>query len=224
MSDQDTRCGCSSWYPARLQRYAKVKNFLVIFITVQLFRGAFQGYYLGVISTIERRFELSSQAMGMLLSYNDMGHIVVVVLIAYYGGRRRKPLFMGSGMIIVGLSLVLFAMPHFVFSAIMELRHGHAIIKSPGDNDNTTTIATTLCQAYPEAIPTVMGTSVECREHGPKNFAYVIFVISEILNGAGGAGFYSLGLAYLDDNVQKEKAPVYLGRYYFSNLVACSHI
>lgn len=41
-----------------------------------------------------------------------------------------------------------------------------------------------------------------------------IFLVAQLLHGAGAAPFYTLGVTYLDENVSKKMSSVYLGIYY----------
>lgn len=39
-----------------------------------------------------------------------------------------------------------------------------------------------------------------------------IFLIAQLLHGAGSAPFYTLGVTYLDENVSKKMSSVYVGK------------
>lgn len=39
-----------------------------------------------------------------------------------------------------------------------------------------------------------------------------IFLVAQLLHGAGAAPFYTLGVTYLDENVSKKMSSVYLGK------------
>lgn len=45
-------------------------------------------------------------------------------------------------------------------------------------------------------------------------FSVIILLISSTVLGIGSSTYWSLGVAYLDDNVRKNKMPVVLGKYF----------
>jgi hypothetical protein len=44
-------------------------------------------YYNGTISTMEKRFKISSRNMGFIATGNDITSFFISTLIAYYGGK-----------------------------------------------------------------------------------------------------------------------------------------
>ena len=51
------------------------------------FTGMSNSYFSSVIPSIERRFNLSSKMMGLILSVNDVGHVLVALIVGHFGGR-----------------------------------------------------------------------------------------------------------------------------------------
>lgn len=43
----------------------------------------------------------------------------------------------------------------------------------------------------------------------------MIFLVAQLLHGAGAAPFYTLGVTYLDENVSKKMSSVYLGKLFY---------
>jgi Organic Anion Transporter Polypeptide (OATP) family len=66
---------------------------------------------------------------------------------------------------------------------------------------NSTTLQTYLCLANSSSIPTTATTGYPL---GPQ----VIFFVGCFIGAAGAVLFCNLGIAYLDDNVHKNKAPM----------------
>jgi hypothetical protein len=51
------------------------------------------------------------------------------------------------------------------------------------------------------------GTAVEC-DDASGNFApQVILFVAQLISGVGGSLIWTLGAAYMDDNIQKDKTP-----------------
>ena len=71
-------------------------------------------YTSSVLPSIEKRFGFSSKTMGIILSVNDVGIIVMALITAHFAGHHRpRGLFLGSSL--CGFALLLHALPEAVF-------------------------------------------------------------------------------------------------------------
>ena len=52
--------------------------------------------------------------MGMVTSANDIAAMIVVLLISYIGGSRKKPVFCAWGVFTMGVGFFIFMLPHFI--------------------------------------------------------------------------------------------------------------
>lgn len=70
-----------------------------------------------------------------------------------------------------------------------------------------------LCFSHPEE---------NCGEDGGGGGAYmgaiILFFCSQFFVGIAVSIFYSIGVTYLDDNINKKAYPVYCGKFLFSQL------
>lgn len=55
------------------------------------------------LSTIQRRYDLTSTESGLVVSVFDMAVIVSVIFVSYFGGKGHKPRWLGVGLLIQGL-------------------------------------------------------------------------------------------------------------------------
>ena len=65
------------------------------------------------ITSIEKRFELSSRDSGLVASFYDIGYVLCSIPVGFFGGRGSKPRWLGFGALIMALGSFLLALPHF---------------------------------------------------------------------------------------------------------------
>ncbi|XP_051157758.1 solute carrier organic anion transporter family member 4A1 isoform X2 [Leptopilina boulardi] len=195
------KCGWLWFRPYYLQKYRTAKWALFWLC----WAGAIQGLVVNglinvVITTIERRFGLSSSQTGLIAGGYDIASFFLLIPISYLGGRTisSKPRYIGVGVLVLGLGALLFASPHYFAG---PYRGGHQI--------------TNTCHRVNNSHSVSCNESQEDLELEPSSGVYLlIFFVAQLLHGAGAVPFFTLGVTYLDENVSKKMSSVYLGIYY----------
>ncbi|XP_076817683.1 solute carrier organic anion transporter family member 4A1-like [Clavelina lepadiformis] len=196
----DEHCGCQSYtccvkrrrYPVKyLQQFATPKWALALLCCLGFLQGfVISGLVNVVITTIEKRFGLSSAESGLVVSSYNIASCLAIPIVTYIGGKGHKPLWIGWGMILMGIGCVVFTLPHFT-SAPYHV------------NETTNPSINMLCVANETLLSTVEDL----------NFYKYIFILSQIINGIGTTALYTIGMTYLDENVTTKQSSMYHGIY-----------
>jgi len=113
--DVDTSCGIRSWRPKWIQKCANIQLFTAVTCLLACTNGAISASYLpSVITTIEKRYELGSLVIGLVVASYEVGATIAVIFVSYLGDRRSIPGIIGVGTLLVGTGTCLFSLPHFI--------------------------------------------------------------------------------------------------------------
>jgi len=153
----------------------------------------FAGFSSVSISSIERRFQFNSTAVGFLLVSFDISVLLSVIFISYFGDKGHKPRWIGYGVVMQGLGSLIFALPQFLFGSY-----------ETGVTGNMTLQACELAGEAPTAA---------C--DGSSNMlAYFIILVGNIFIGIGAAPLFTIGISFIDDITLPKYVPLHLGALY----------
>ena len=149
-----------------------------------------------VLSTIERRYRLTSTQTGALASMTDIAVVTSVIFISYFGGRGHKPRWLGVALIVEAIGAFVFSLPQFLFG---EYEAG-----SSSDRDT-------------ETCADEIDFSSDCTS--ANNAAYFFFMMGNILIGVGAAPLFTIGTSYIDEIVHPKYVSVHLGIFYMMAII-----
>lgn len=104
-------------------------------------------YFVSVITTIEKLFQIQSKTTGIIMSATEIGQIGSSLLLTYYGGQGHRPKWIAWGMILFAVSSFTCSIPHFIFGE--QLIHQNEMLFSgvgPGGEGGGPNKAANLCK------------------------------------------------------------------------------
>uniref|UniRef100_A0A1B6F5G5 Kazal-like domain-containing protein n=1 Tax=Cuerna arida TaxID=1464854 RepID=A0A1B6F5G5_9HEMI len=192
-TDQDVDCGCTcNGYKLfqGLQRFAKPSVFVAVLIAFALVLGAIQGFFNVHYTTNSINASFGLVEWLMLGSQVIQG--LIIIPIAYAGGRRHRPVWLGAfgGFLVISC---------FIFGSIILAEY-----------ENTEVVTTyslkqdpTLCVKYTERV-------VQYEENQDWTTLTAVYLLSLSL-GLTNTCFFAFAITYLDDNVDSVNSPGIIG-------------
>lgn len=101
----------------------------------RMFLWSSMTYFVSIITTIEKLFQIKSKTTGLLLSASEMGQISTAMLLTYFAGRGHRPRWIACGMVLFSVAAFACALPHFIFGK--ELIHSTAFLNTNYAGDLT---------------------------------------------------------------------------------------
>ncbi|XP_055947688.1 solute carrier organic anion transporter family member 74D-like isoform X1 [Argiope bruennichi] len=193
---KDYLCGFGRWTPRWLQKYADPKFYLIVFGALAILQGAYFTYFIGIISTLEKRFAFRSKVTAYIMIAENVTPIIACMLLGYFGGKVHKPRLLSFCMFLVAAGCFLSGLPYFIYGPGL-----HIISKD----------TVTLPENSKREFCAYGGKSEPCNlnENVKTHPAAIIMFLANFLNGFGYIAFYIVGTPYLDDNVRKKNSPLY---------------
>jgi len=107
--------GCLRFRPACLQFLASARWFLVFICVTAFFQSMIVNGLIGVtISTIQLRFGLSSSQTAWIAATYEIAGAPALLVIGYLGSTLRRPVWIGAGLLMLGVGFGIYCIPHFV--------------------------------------------------------------------------------------------------------------
>ncbi|XP_004620721.1 solute carrier organic anion transporter family member 2B1 [Sorex araneus] len=186
--------------------FHNIKFFLLCHSLLQLTQLMTSGYLKSSISTVEKRFGLSSQISGLLAAFNEVGNTTLIVFVSYFGSRVHRPRFIGCGAILVALAGILMSLPHFISDPYSY--EGASSEKTLQDVEASLCVPTTMGPAF---TPTASNSSCSSRAETKHLTVVAIMFVAQTLLGVGGVPIQPFGISYIDDFAHQSNSPLYLG-------------
>ncbi|VDD89638.1 unnamed protein product [Enterobius vermicularis] len=191
-SEYETRTkkfGYGIFKPKWLQLLNRAPFLLVALSLCAICQGSIvNGFISTSISSIEKRFSLSSTQSGIFSAFYDVAIVIVLIPISYYG---HKGIVIATGMVAVGAGSILLVLPHFLagnYSVGGKLKNDLCNLAKNFE----------LCDQSKDVL---------------NKLWYAILLLSQLFIGIGAAPLFTIGISYMDENIAHSRTAIYLGVY-----------
>lgn len=225
--DPTTLCGIGSCTPRWIQFLASPKVFTAHCVAIFALLISSFTYFGGVLTTVERQFQLSSSEAGIITIINDVVNLSLVLFASYFGHGAHRPRWIAAGTILTGVGLFIFTMPHFATGPLdlSEVLYGNVkYAAGSGECSPESTSSPISTKVHPSSVqPSQNGSTIsfynssssdrcDSTSSGLGQIWWII--IGQVILGAGSAPLYPLATTYIDDAVGKRRLVSYMGQYY----------
>ncbi|XP_063969914.1 solute carrier organic anion transporter family member 4A1-like [Lytechinus pictus] len=202
LNEKEISCGWCGKSANCLKICSTIKGYLLAFSLTGLFHYLVPfGLLFAVLTTLEKRFHFSSKESGSIASAYQFSAMFFTVFVGYIGERGNKPVWVGVGTLALAIGSVLFSLPHFISDPYYVTPFNQSEEDSlvcPGvDNSSMLQEKCGLTEGVVEASDNFIG----------------LFIFSMVLIGFAGSPVFTLGVTYLDENLQPKDFGLFLGIY-----------
>lgn len=147
---------------------AKKKILFSVLCLASVTQGMYSTYFVSILTTIERIYQIKSKTAGAILSATEIGQIIGSPVIAYFGGRGNKPKWIAACMTLTALAALAATTPHFMLTSRLFIFFTSLLVIGFGS-----TAVTTLGIPFIDDIvskeesPLYLGLSIGLRIFGP---------------------------------------------------------
>ncbi|XP_045584744.2 solute carrier organic anion transporter family member 74D isoform X1 [Procambarus clarkii] len=203
---KDTECGLGPCRARWLQRLALKECLIAVFSLSAIVQGMFFSYTVAVISTIEKRFQLTSKQTGIMLAGNDISVVMLAIFLGYYGNAGHRPRWLGVGIALTAISSFMATLPHFIYGTDTHHYLTTASLNDtaqPGTNEE-------LCLSQWEEVCEDISEQGEGKPYiGP----IILLFVSQFIVGISMTIYFTVGISYVDDNINKKTTAFYYSIY-----------
>ena len=105
--EKEQLCGLGNFRPGCLQKFASKKAYVIIYGCLGIFKAMQSTYISSMVSTLERRFGITSKESAYLISGDEITQILFLFVLPFVIKVKKRTLWLALSMFCTGVGLVM---------------------------------------------------------------------------------------------------------------------
>ena len=164
------------------------------------------------ITSITRQLGYTNAQVGALPSLYDAVVGISSVFVTYLGHRAHKPRWLAIGAVVFTLGAAIMCIPGLSYEPSFQASEPDTVEgrANAGTNSTSSSVDQLLCSLQPRQDACA---ELEA-DYSLSRVLFAVFVVGELLMALGASPIYTVGVSFMDDNVDPNKTSVYMGTLY----------